>query len=122
MIVDPNNAHSILSACGLGITQDIKIISFKTLFERLHKIPHSQFDQDLLKFCEALSLSRNAELHSGESPFSGTKHSLEKYWHVTLILLRIQKKNLDSWLGAVDEEFTLYDRRERCFEPEYGND
>ncbi len=49
-----------------------------------------------------MALRRNAELHSGESPFIAMKLDTweRDYWGIAVLLLEMQGKTLDSWLGA----------------------
>jgi hypothetical protein len=70
LIADPQHFQSILAACGRELSPDVRTIVARTLFERLHHIDKA-FDVRHEKFCIQIAVRRNAELHSGESPFSG---------------------------------------------------
>ena len=103
LVADPTHYQSLFAACGHQISPDIKTITAKTLYPRLGHVSR-RFDSRVQVFCEQLSLRRNLEIHSGESPFSGMKaESWEKrYWHAVEVILEIQKKGLEQWLGAED--------------------
>jgi hypothetical protein len=105
LIADPTHFQSLFAACGHQISPDIKTITAKTLFPRLAHIS-KRFDARVQVFCEQLSLRRNSEIHSGESPFSGMKADAweKKYWHAIEVILELQEKNLDQWLGAEDSK------------------
>lgn len=101
LIADPQHYQSLFAACGRRISPDVKTIIAKTLFPRLGHIDKS-FDTRRQNFCEQMSLRRNAELHSGESPFSGMKPELwePEFWGTIVVMLEMQKQNLEAWLGA----------------------
>jgi hypothetical protein len=101
LIADPTHYQSLFAACGRPLATDVKTITAKTLFERLSHIS-KEFDTRIQKFCEQLSLRRNSEIHSGESPFSGMLPEAweAKFWHAAYIILNIQVKELEQWLGA----------------------
>lgn len=105
LIADPTHPASLFAACGRPISPDTKTITAKTLFERLSHIDKN-FDSLHQKFCEQMAIRRNAELHSGESPFSGmSAESWEReYWGAVEIVLGMQDETLDSWLGAEKAE------------------
>ena len=101
LVADPTHYQSLFSACGHPLSPDVKTITAKTLFERLSHIS-KDFDKRIQKFCEQLALRRNSEIHSGESPFSGmsAKAWESKFWHAAHIILELQNKELEQWLGA----------------------
>ena len=101
LIADPQHYESLFAACGKPISPDVKTITAKTLFIRLGHI-NKAFDVRHQKFCEQMSLRRNSELHSGESPFSGMKSALweREFWGAVVVLLEMQDQNLEAWLGA----------------------
>jgi len=101
LIADPNHYQSMFAACGHPLSNNVKTITAKTLFERLSHISKS-FDKRIQKFCEQLALKRNAEIHSGESPLSGISSEAweSKFWHAAYTILEIQNKKLEQWLGA----------------------
>lgn len=105
LVADPTHFQSLFSACGRQISTDIKTISAKTLFDRLGHIDRS-FDSRHQKFCEQIALHRNAELHSGESPFSGISLQVweREYWGAIEAVLIMQGEDLDSWLGVQDSK------------------
>lgn len=101
LVADPTHYQSLFAACGRQLSADIKTITAKTLFERLSHIEKT-FDSRHQKFCEQLALLRNAELHSGESPFSGMSAMAweREFWGAITIVLSMQGETLESWLGA----------------------
>jgi len=103
LIADPKHYESLFAACGKDISPDVKTIAAKTLFARLGHVEKA-FDARRQKFCEQMSLRRNSELHSGESPFSGMKSELweREFWGAIVVLLDTQKQNLQAWLGGED--------------------
>ncbi|MCP4456726.1 MAG: hypothetical protein GY816_01660, partial [Cytophagales bacterium] len=105
LVADPTHYQSLFAACGRHISPDIKTITAKTLFQRLGHISKT-FDSRIQQFCEQLALRRNAEIHSGESPFSGMKPEAweKKYWYAVEILLSMQEMELEEWLGAEDSK------------------
>ena len=105
LIADPTHSHSLFAACGRQLSPDIKTITAKTLFERLSHIDKA-FDARHQKFCEQMALRRNAELHSGESPFSGMSAEAweREFWGAVETVLQMQDETLESWLGAEDSK------------------
>ena len=105
LVADPTHYQSLFAACGRQLSPDIKTIGAKTLFERLSHIEKG-FDARHQKFCEQMALRRNAELHSGESPFSGMSAEAweREFWGAMEIVLAIQDENLESWLGAEESK------------------
>lgn len=105
LVADPTHYNSLFAACGRQLSPDIKTITAKTLFERLSHID-KDFDSRHQKFCEQMALRRNAELHSGESPFSGMSAEAweREFWGAIEVVLRMQKESLESWLGAEDSK------------------
>ncbi len=101
LVADPTHYQSLFAACGRHLSPDIKTITAKTLFERLGHIDKA-FDSRHQKFCEQMAIRRNAELHSGESPFSGMSAEAweREFWGAVEAVLSMQKENLESWLGA----------------------
>jgi len=105
LVADPTHYQSLFAACGRQLSPDIKTITAKTLFERLSHIEKA-FDARHQRFCEQLALRRNAELHSGESPFSGMSAEAweREFWGAMEIVLTMQDETLESWLGVVDSK------------------
>lgn len=103
LIADPTHQESLFSACGVQIGTDLKTITAKTLFLRLPHIT-KDFDQQVQKFCEQSALKRNAELHSGELPFTAASQEAweKKYWYAIAVILAAQTRTLEEWLGAED--------------------
>lgn len=105
LVADPTHYQSLFAACGRQLSPDIKTITAKTLFERLSHIEKA-FDSRHQNFCEQMALRRNAELHSGESPFSGMPPEAweREFWGAIEIVLEMQGETLESWLGAEDSK------------------
>jgi hypothetical protein len=105
LVADPTHYQSLFAACGRQLSTDIKTITAKTLFERLSHVKKS-FDSRHQKFCEQLALRRNAELHSGESPFSGMLADAweREFWGATVVVLAMQDETLESWLGSEESK------------------
>ncbi len=101
LIADPLHSASLFAACGRQLSPDIKTITAKTLFERLGHIDKA-FDSRHQRFCEQMAIRRNAELHSGESPFSGMSADTweKEFWGAAATVLSMQGETLESWLGA----------------------
>lgn len=101
LVADPTHYQSLFAACGRQQSPDVKTITAKTLFERLSHLDRA-FDSRHQKFCEQMSIRRNAELHSGESPFSGMSPEAweREFWGAVETVLSIQGQTLESWLGV----------------------
>jgi hypothetical protein len=101
LVADPSHSESLFAACGVPISPDVKTITAKTLYQRFGHIS-PKIDLRVQKFCEQLSLRRNSEIHSGESPFAGMNADAweAKYWYAAQIFLELQKRDLSEWLGA----------------------
>ena len=103
LIADPKHYQSMFAASSINLSTDIKTITANKLHSRLrHLIP--RFDEKNKDFCDQIALRRNAELHSGATPFNAM--SLEAweglYWYACETILPYMDSNLDSWLGASD--------------------
>jgi hypothetical protein len=103
LIADPQHQDSLFAACGRPISPDVRTIPAKTLFSRLTHVDKA-FDARHQKFCEQITVRRNAELHSGESPFSGMNPEFweREFWGAIVVLLEIQERTLETWLGVED--------------------
>lgn len=100
LIADPQHFQSLFAAASLNISSDIKTIAAHTLFERLRHA-HPTFDEKMKSFCSAIALRRNAELHSGDTPFRSMRLEAweAQYWHATSSILEMMSSSLDDWLG-----------------------
>lgn len=105
LIVDPTHQPSLLAACSIALSTDIKTISAKTLFERLRKTIE-KFDGTTAAFCDEIALRRNAELHSGDTPFKAMHLAAweSKYWYAASVILDGSGSMLDEWLGTDQAE------------------
>ena len=119
LVADPTHYQSLFAACGRQLSPDIKTITAKTLFERLSHI-EKLFDSRHQKFCEQMAIRRNAELHSGESPFSGMSAEAweREFWGAVEVVLKMQGESLESWLGAEDSKTptTILERAEEAMQ------
>jgi hypothetical protein len=137
LVADPTHYPSLFAACGRHLSPDIRTITAKTLFERLSHVEKG-FDSRHQRFCEQLAIRRNAELHSGESPFSGMSPETweREFWGAAEMVLKMQNEGLESWLGSEDSkapaaileqaegalQWSVRNRIERCrqdFESKY---
>jgi hypothetical protein len=105
LVADPTHYQSLFAACGRQLSPDTKTITAKTLFERLSHLDKA-FDSRHQMFCNQMAIRRNAELHSGESPFSGMSPEAweREFWGAVQIVLSMQDETLESWLGTEDSE------------------
>lgn len=101
LIADPAHYQSLFAACGYEISPDVKTITAKTLFERLTHVSKS-FDKRIQTFCVQMTLRRNSELHSGESPFSASAAEVweARFWYAAHTILQMQEKDFDEWLAS----------------------
>ncbi len=101
LIADPQHFESLFAAAGLSLSTDVKTIQAKTLFERLKRVV-PRFDERVSKFCGDIALRRNAELHSGDTPFKAMKLGAweSEYWYAVSVILDDLELTLDDWLGA----------------------
>lgn len=103
LIVDPTHFQSLFAASGLNLSTDIKTIAAHTLFERLRHIA-PKFEEPVKSFCNGIAQRRNAELHSGETPFKTMKLEAweARYWHAAQVILSMMESTLENWLGAAN--------------------
>ena len=100
LIADPQSADSMFAACGRPISTTEKTITGKTVFARLRHLD-KKFDEKTEKFCNAIAMRRNEELHSGKAPFAAFRHDawLRKYWETCSVILAMQNSSLKEWIG-----------------------
>jgi len=93
---------SLLAACGIvhGLKGSPKTSTASVTFDRLSKVI-KDFTKDECSWCRILTERRNAELHSGELPFSAVKREdwLGRFWVICNLLLVEQKRSLEEWIG-----------------------
>lgn len=101
LIADPTHRSSIFAAAGINISAEVRTIGAHTLFDRLRHLAPT-FDEKVKTFCVAIAERRNAELHSGETPFRSMRVDAwqAQYWHAAQIILGLQGSTLDDWLGS----------------------
>ncbi|MEO4045202.1 hypothetical protein AAFN47_26725 [Hoeflea sp. CAU 1731] len=103
LVADPNHYQSMFAASGINLSTDVKTITAKTLYARLrHLIP--RFDEKNKEFCDQIALRRNAELHSGATPFSAMSLDAweSNFWYACETILAYMESDLESWLGIAD--------------------
>ena len=103
LVVNPTHQNSLLAAAGIRIGVDIRTISARTVYKRLRHLSR-EFDQDVMNYCIAMHERRNAELHSGESPFSGASVTNweSRYWQAADLVLRMLELTFFEWLRPDD--------------------
>ena len=103
LVANPEHQNSIFAAAGVRIGVDIRTITARTVYKRL-RILSRRFDQRVMDSCIALTEKRNSELHSGASPFSGTKVANWEawYWYATDLILKMLGMTFDEWIGPSD--------------------
>jgi hypothetical protein len=116
LVADPSDIKSLLAACGISTTTQLKSITAKTVFERL-KTTCREFDGKRADECMAMMNRRNAELHSGQTPTLGLnqKQWVPVFWKNVSLLLATQTRTLEELLGpneALRVEAILQDSRE----------
>lgn len=100
LVADPTHLESMFAASGFNVGTDIKTIPAKALYIRLGHLS-KRFDTKVKDFCDAISLRRNAELHSGEVPFQGMRLEAweSRFWHAAQIVLDLLNSSLEEWIG-----------------------
>ena len=101
LLADPTEGDNILYACGLGAAKTPKSVKAKTVFLRCQHIAAGFTKKDVEKTLTIVE-RRNAELHSGDTPFDGlqTKLWLPEYFRLCQLLLKSQQRSLDELFGA----------------------
>jgi uncharacterized cysteine cluster protein YcgN (CxxCxxCC family) len=101
LVADPDDPDSLFAACGHPFSPKRRSITAKTVFERLGHICKHYLKEEK-DFCMELANRRNAELHSGELPYTELRAItwVPKMWKVCKMLLEAQGKTLDDWLGS----------------------
>lgn len=101
LVADPTHSNSLFAASGMHAGTDIKTITSKTLYERIGRLS-KYFDAKVQDFCDAISLRRNSELHSGEAPFQQMRLDAweSRFVHAAQIILDLLGSSLEEWLGA----------------------
>jgi hypothetical protein len=101
LVVDPTHSESLFAASGVIISADMRTITAATLYKRLtHLSKH--FDTKVKAFCDAISIRRNAELHSGELPFHQMVPEAWEghYWQAAEIIAGLSNISLEEWIGV----------------------
>lgn len=112
LLADGKDWNNILYATGGQPTASrftAKSIDTNQVFSRLKEI-YPSFTQELENFCAIHSNRRNAELHSGETPFASLKEStwLPAFYSTSDSLLSIMGSDLGSFFG---KEEALYAKK-----------
>ncbi|MDY6951984.1 MAG: hypothetical protein SWE60_10755 [Thermodesulfobacteriota bacterium] len=101
LLADPQQGDNILHACGYPSGKHPpKSVSARTVFQRCTVVIPAFTDTDF-RFCMMLMEKRNAELHSGDSPFSEypARLWLPQFLKVCKSLTTFQEKTLTDLLG-----------------------
>ena len=101
LIADPTQENSMLAACGVLEPPVKRTIQANTVYKRLHALDPRLFSPTIKDTCDKMADLRNAELHSGESPFQDLNHgSLSpKLWMASEVILTLRNKTLEDWVG-----------------------
>lgn len=103
LVASPDCTKSLFAACGRPFAADLKSIPAHTLWSRLRHVSPA-FDTKAEAFCSELARRRNAEVHSGESPFTGM--SLDSWWKefckTCKTLLTAQSRTVEEWIGPAE--------------------
>jgi len=100
LLADPQQPENIFFAFGYPSGKPPKSVPAKTVFHRLTVIV-PEFKENDFKFCMSLMELRNAEVHSGELPFSNypVDRWLPRFLKVTKLLAEFNDRNLSALLG-----------------------
>ena len=103
LVANPEHLNSIFAAAGIRIGVDVRTITARTVYKRL-SILSREFDRKVMDSCIAVTEKRNAELHSGDSPFSGSKFTNweARYWYAADLILKMLGMTFDEWIGPND--------------------
>ena len=105
LVVNPQHTDSLFLACGKPLTSTLRTISGRTVFSRIARLS-KEFDKTQVDFCELLANRRNAELHSGELPYTGLAPDSRapRFWRAAELILRVGELDLDEWVGDTEAE------------------
>lgn len=100
-----SGSKNILYACNVGNIERPKSIDAKTVFDRCINVIEG-FTEDDSKFVMSLMNLRNAEVHSGGTPFEnqGATHRLHDYYRTSAKLLEFLKKTMPDYVGDAEAE------------------
>lgn len=103
LVADPQNFDSLLVACGLSTSRSYKSIPAKTLFERCKKVL-TGFSENDAKWCLSMAGIRNAEIHSGATPYVGVAMESwqSNYWRIVDILVTSQGCALEDFVDEAE--------------------
>ena len=93
--------EAILVEAGGETTTGVKTIGARIVYEKLEEIV-PDFNKEVMNFCIDIAALRNAELHSGESPFENMRDDdwKERYWGACDIILKHVSLSKEHWLEA----------------------
>ena len=100
LVADPGCSDSLFAACGRSTDnrKRLRSIPAKKTYDRIRTL-FQEFDSEKVKFCEEMANSRNAQLHSGETPYADEDLKwVPKYWSACIVLLELQGKSLTDWI------------------------
>lgn len=100
-ITVPRYYEAILVEAGAEARTGVKTIGARIVYEKLEEIVPG-FNKEVMNFCIDIAALRNAELHSGESPFENMRADdwKERYWGACDIILEHVSLSKEHWLEA----------------------
>lgn len=98
LVADPSKLHSLLGACGIRRSDELRTIGAATAFERLGYID-KRFDKKNVDSAKLIAERRNAEVHSGASPAISDDAWVPSFWNIADLMLSMQTKTLEDWVG-----------------------
>ena len=102
LVVNPKGAESyeaIFVEAGTRATAEVRTITAKIAYEKLEEIVPG-FNREIMSFCKDIAARRNAELHSGESPFESIRANdwEKRYWDACGTILDHVGSSTERWL------------------------
>lgn len=103
LVADPQDFDALLNAVGHHKKDDYRTVTFKTTFSRCGRVV-SGFDKVCEDFCMQMAMRRNAELHSGETPFADMIVDAwqPRFWYCCKLLVTAQGKQLADLVGPTE--------------------
>ena len=100
-VVEPRDRGSIFVEVGKKTMMKVKTIAARTVYKKLEEIVPG-FDREIMSFCNDVATRRNAELHSGESPFENmcADDWDKRYWDACDKILEYVGSSRERWLDG----------------------
>ena len=104
LVVNPRGAEgyeAIFVEAGTRATAEVRTITARMTYEKLEETVPG-FDREIMSFCNDMAARRNAELHSGESPFESADMDgrEERYWRACDAVLEHVGSSKERWMAA----------------------